>query len=325
MLVAIFVLAAQHQAQFGIYSTALTDLYRVHFPFAGPFSTQGLLFLAFAFAFAIKVPLFPFHTWLPDAHVEAPTAGSVILAGVLLKFGGYGFIRFAFPFFPEAVRYFQEPVMLLASIAIIYGAMMALVQTDVKKLVAYSSVSHMGYVMLGLFSLNATAVSGALYQMLSHGVSTGALFILVGMIYERRHTREVSAFGGLAKSMPRYALAFVLIGFSAIGLPGLNGFVGEFLILLGSWQAHRVVVAIAVLGVLFGAIYVLWLLQRMFFGSIDKAENENPGDLCLREWFVILPFLFAVIAMGIVPNVFFQRTDSAVQRVLSKVISERGD
>jgi NADH-quinone oxidoreductase subunit M len=318
MLVAIFYLAWQHKTQFGTYSTLILELYKVKIPGGGWTSPQSLLFLAFALAFAIKVPLFPFHTWLPDAHVQAPTAGSVILAAVLLKMGGYGFMRFGMPLFPQGVATFQLPMMILGSIAIVYGAWVATVQPDVKKLVAYSSVSHMGYVILGLFSMNIISASGAYYQMLNHGVSTGALFLLVGMIYERRHTREISDFGGITKVMPLFAVAFLIVTLSSIALPGTNGFVGEFLILLGSWKANAGLTALATTGVIFGAVYMLWMFQRVMFGPLKNKENEKLKDLSAREIAVLVPLIIAIFAMGIFPNVFFEKTGPSIDRMLSR-------
>lgn len=322
MLVAIFTLIMQHHAQFGSLSAYLGDLYAVKLPGEGWFSSQALLFLAFALAFAIKVPLFPLHTWLPDAHVQAPTAGSVILAGVLLKMGGYGFLRFAFPLFPDAVRQYQFVFMGLGAVAIVYGAWMAMVQEDVKKLVAYSSVSHMGYVILGLFSLTATGMMGATYQMLNHGVTTGALFLLVGMIYERRHTREISEFGGIAKVMPLFATIFLIVTFSSIALPGTNGFVGEFLILLGSWKAHPGFTVLATTGVVFGAVYMLWMTRRVLFGKITNPENQSLKDLGFRELLLLAPLVIAIFAMGLAPNVFFKKMDPSLNRILAKVSQE---
>jgi NADH-quinone oxidoreductase subunit M len=322
MLVAIFYLAYQHKVQFGTYSTAILELYKVHLSGGTFTSPQSILFLAFALAFAIKVPLFPLHTWLPDAHVQAPTAGSVILAAVLLKMGGYGFIRFAFPLFPAGVAYFQFPFMILGAIAIVYGAWVATVQPDVKKLVAYSSVSHMGYVILGLFSLNAIAATGSIYQMLNHGVSTGALFLLVGMIYERRHTREITAFGGITKVMPIFAVVFLIVTLSSVALPGTNGFIGEFLILLGSWKTNPGLTAIGTLGVIFGAVYMLWMFQRVMFGPVTHEENKKLKDLSFRELVVMAPLLIAIFAMGIYPNFFFDKMETSINRFLARSMNQ---
>jgi NADH-quinone oxidoreductase subunit M len=316
MLVAIFYLAYQHKVQFGTFSTAALDLYKLQLAGGTFFSPQSILFLAFALAFAIKVPLFPLHTWLPDAHVQAPTAGSFILAAILLKMGGYGFMRFAFPLFPQAVSYFQLTFMILGSIAIVYGAWVAMVQPDVKKLVAYSSVSHMGYVVVGLFSLNALGATGAYYQMLNHGISTGALFLLIGMIYERRHTREISAFGGITKVMPIFAVVFMIVTLSSVALPGTNGFVGEFLILLGAWKANPGLAILATTGVIFGAVYMLWMFQRVMFGPITHAENKDLKDLTAREGLVLAPMVVAIFVMGIVPNFFFDKVQPSIDRFL---------
>jgi NADH-quinone oxidoreductase subunit M len=316
MLVAIFYLAYQHKVQFGTYSLLIQDLYNLQLPGVGFTSAQSLLFLAFSLAFAIKVPLFPLHTWLPDAHVQAPTAGSVILAAVLLKMGGYGFLRFAFPLFPQAVAMYQIPFMILASIAIVYGAWVATVQPDIKKLVAYSSVSHMGYVVLGLFSMNTIGVTGSYYQMLNHGISTGALFLLVGMIYERRHTREISEFGGISKVMPLFAVAFMIVTLSSVALPGTNGFVGEFLILLGAWKTHPWLAAISATGVVFGAVYMLWAFQRVMFGPITREENNSLKDLSGREIAVLTPLIAAIFFMGVYPNFVFQKLTPSIDRFL---------
>jgi NADH-quinone oxidoreductase subunit M len=320
MLVAIFYLAYLHKVYEGHYSTLITNLYAIQID---SLSTQSFLFLAFALAFAIKVPLFPFHTWLPDAHVQAPTAGSVILAGVLLKLGGYGFIRFAFPLFPDALFAFQIPFMALGALAVTYGAWVAMVQPDIKKLVAYSSVSHMGFIIIGLFAMNSVAVTGSIYQMLNHGISTGALFLLVGMIYERRHTRQIKDFGGISKVMPLFAVSFLIISLSSIGLPGTNGFVGEFLVLLGTWKVSPWITAFAALGVIFGAVYMLWMFQRVMFGKITNKANETLKDLSLREICVIAPLIFAVFFMGLYPNFFFKKMEPSVNNFLQYSISKR--
>jgi NADH-quinone oxidoreductase subunit M len=318
MLVAIFFLAYQHKLQFGSFSTALLDLYKVQLDGIGYFSTQGLLFLAFALAFAIKVPLFPVHTWLPDAHVQAPTAGSVILAGVLLKMGGYGFIRFAFPLFPEAVHTYQYVFLLLGSVAIVYGAWVAMVQPDMKKLVAYSSVSHMGYVVIGLFALNQIGATGSIYQMLNHGISTPALFLMVGMLYERRHTKEISEYGGITKVMPLFAVMFMIATLSSIALPGTNGFIGEFLILLGTWKANPVLAIVAATGVIFGAVYMLWMVQRVMFGPLKNEANKALKDLSAREIIVLAPLMIAIVWMGVAPNFFFRKMESSITRLLER-------
>jgi NADH-quinone oxidoreductase subunit M len=318
MLVAIFFIAYQHKVQFGSFSTDIVDLYKVTLDGVGYFSPQGILFLAFALAFAIKVPLFPVHTWLPDAHVQAPTAGSVILAGVLLKMGGYGFLRFAFPLFPEAVAQYQFIFMALGAFAIVYGAWVAMVQPDIKKLVAYSSVSHMGYVVVGLFSLNSVGVTGSIYQMLNHGISTPALFLLIGMIYERRHTRQIKDFGGITKVMPLFAVAFMIATLSSVALPGTNGFVGEFLILLGFWKANHGLTIFAATGVIFGAIYMLWMFQRVMFGPLENPENKSLKDLSAREMIVLAPLMIAIFVMGFVPNLFFQKMEPSINQFLER-------
>ena len=279
------------------------------------------LFLAFALAFAIKVPLFPFHTWLPDAHVEAPTAGSVILASVLLKMGTYGFLRFAVPFFPEVALspLVTGIVVTCAVIGIIYGALVALVQPDVKKLVAYSSVSHLGFVMLGIWAATQQSVQGALMIMIGHGLSTGALFLLIGMIYERRHTREIADYGGLARVVPVFSLIFVVTVLASAGLPGLNGFVGEFLVLLGSFERHPWATGLATTGVIFAAAYLLWATQRILFNKLDKLENEHLHDLTPRELWVILPLVAGMIWMGLYPQPVLSRMDEAAKRYVQLV------
>ncbi len=273
MLLAIIGLAYLHRAATGTYSFDLLELYAL--PIAP--QLQFWFFLAFALAFAIKVPLFPFHTWLPDAHVEAPTAGSVILAGVLLKMGTYGLLRFAFPLFPQAAVFFAPYLATLAVIGIIYGALVAMVQPDMKKLVAYSSVSHLGFVVLGIAAMNTQGVEGAVYQMLNHGVSTGGLFLIVGMLSDRRHTRLISEFGGLKKVMPHLVAAFLIVTLSSIGLPGLNGFVGEFLILLGAFRWDPRMAAFAATGVILSATYMLWMFQRVNYGPVTNEKNREPA------------------------------------------------
>jgi NADH-quinone oxidoreductase subunit M len=290
---------------------------------------QFLLFVAFALAFCIKVPLFPFHTWLPDAHTEAPTAGSVILAGVLLKMGTYGLLRFNLPLFPGAARALAPVIIVLAIIGIIYGALVAMVQPDVKRLVAYSSVSHMGFVVLGLFSFTELGMQGALYQMLNHGVSTGALFLFVGFIYERRHTRLISEFGGLASPMPWFSTLFVIASLSSIGLPFLNGFVGEFLILIGMWTSRVVdhpwiVTMLAGTGVIWAAVYMLWMLQRVVFGKVTNPENARLSDLNSRETGLLLPLLFLMFFMGVYPRVFLDRSQASVETIRLRVQSPAG-
>jgi NADH-quinone oxidoreductase subunit M len=282
------------------------------------------LFIAFGLAFCIKVPVFPFHTWLPDAHTEAPTAGSVILAGVLLKMGTYGLMRFNLALFPEAAREWAPVVITLAVIGIIYGALVAMVQPDVKRLVAYSSVSHMGFVVLGIFSFTELGMQGALYQMLNHGVSTGALFLFVGFIYERRHTRMISEFGGLATPMPWFATLFIIASLSSIGLPFLNGFVGEFLILTGMWTSSFsrswLVTMLAATGVIWAAVYMLWMLQRVLFGETTNPENARLRDLNPREIGLILPLMFLMLFMGVYPRPFLDRSKAAVESIRARVM-----
>jgi NADH-quinone oxidoreductase subunit M len=281
--------------------------------------TETLLFLAFFLAFAIKVPLFPFHTWLPDAHVEAPTAGSVMLAGVLLKMGTYGMIRFCLPLFPDASHYFAPAIAVLAIIGIIYGALVALVQPNLKKLVAYSSVSHLGFVVLGIFAFHIVSMQGAVFQMLAHGVSTGALFLVVGMLYDRRHTFEISQFGGLATPMPRFAAFFLFVALSSLGLPMLNGFVGEFLILLGTYQVHWGWAAWAALGVILSACYLLWSYQRVFYGEITVEKNKTLLDVSSRERVILASMAVVILWMGIGSTFITTRTATASQSVLDQM------
>jgi NADH-quinone oxidoreductase subunit M len=344
----IYLMLMTHETTSGT-SASLLDFYNLHIPFvAGDIlNPQTLMFFAFSLAFAIKVPMFPFHTWLPDAHVEAPTPGSVVLAAVMLKMGTYGFLRFAIPLFPDAAGYFSWLFMLVAVVGIIYGALVAMVQPDMKKLVAYSSVSHMGYVMLGLFAFNAYGVSGALYQMLNHGISTGALFILVGMIYERTHSRQISEYGGLAAAMPIFTICFFIVTLSSIAVPMTNGFVGEFFILLGSYLANPKFAYAAVTGVVLGAVYMLWMFKRVFFGkagalvpevvdthhghghdhghSGHPAHASSPGhsaahpllDLNWRELVTLAPLLILIFWMGLAPNHFLNWSRASIDHFVN--------
>jgi len=284
-----------------------------------PANYQIWLFLAFGLSFAIKVPMFPFHTWLPDAHVEAPTAGSVILAAVLLKMGTYGFIRFCLPLFPNAAMQFTPLISILAIIGIIYGAWVSMVQPDIKKLVAYSSVSHLGFVMLGIFTLTHQGLQGGLLQMVNHGLSTGALFLIVGMIYERRHTRMIADYGGLAKQIPIFTTIFMIVTLSSIGLPGLNGFVGEFLVLTGTFLTNRWYAVLATTGVIFAAVYMLLMFQRVMFGKLDKEENQKLTDLSLREIIVLAPVVVMIILIGVWPQPFLNKMEKSVDHLIRTV------
>lgn len=281
------------------------------------------LFLAFFIAFAIKVPLFPLHTWLPDAHVEAPTPGSVILAGVLLKMGAYGLVRFCLPLFPNASLAMAPIISALAIIGIIYGALVAMVQPDLKKLVAYSSVSHLGLVVLGIFAFNHQGLAGATYQMVNHGVSTGALFMLVGMLYERRHTRLIAEFGGLAHPMPLYAAFFMLVVLSSIGLPLLNGFVGEFLVLQGSFLNNRLYAALAATGVIWSAGYMLWMYQRVMLGEASRMENRGLRDLEARERWLLIPVAIVIVLMGVWTGPFLRPMEASVDRIVAQIEAAR--
>jgi NADH-quinone oxidoreductase subunit M len=282
-------------------------------------TAQFWLFAAFGLSFAIKVPLFPLHTWLPDAHVEAPTAGSVILACVLLKMGTSGLVRFNLTLFPEATVDLVPVMATLAVIGIVYGAVVAIVQKDIKRLVAYSSVSHLGFVVLGIFALTVQGLQGGVIQMVNHGLTTGALFLLVGMIYERRHTREISEFGGLAKVMPIFAGAFLFTAFASVGLPGLNGFIGEFYVLVGSFLTLPVWAIIASSGVVLAAVYLLWAYQRMFTGPITVAENEGLKDLSVREMVILVPIAALIVFLGVYPKPALERIEPSVDAILQRI------
>jgi NADH-quinone oxidoreductase subunit M len=330
MLVAILYLYAQYHSATGSSSFDYTDLSRLTLPFI----PQLLCFLAFALAFAIKVPLFPLHTWLPDAHVEAPTGGSVILAGVMLKFGAYGFLRFAMPMFPLAAQYMATPIAILAVIGIIFGALMAYVQDDAKKLVAYSSVSHLGVVILGIMTMGQVAVQGAVFQMLAHGVSTGGLFLGVGLLYDRRHTRNLADYGGLWKKVPIFSALFLVIMLASVGLPGLCGFVGEFLILIGTFNADsawargglseffvapKLLAVISASAVILAAMYLLTMYQRIFFGPLDKPENRDPHlrDVHGRERWVFGFIVVAALVLGVYPQPILARSEKSVSALIS--------
>jgi NADH-quinone oxidoreductase subunit M len=318
MLVAILGLYFMAATRTGIHSFDYEFLLRN----AGPLGNAAWWFFgAFFLAFAIKVPMFPFHTWLPDAHVEAPTAGSVILAGVLLKMGTYGFLRFALPFFPQVALdpRVQAIIVTLAVVGIIYGGLVAMVQPDLKKLVAYSSVSHLGFVMLGIWALTIQSVQGALLVMINHGLSTGALFFLVGMVYERRHSRLIEAYGGIAKVVPLLATVLTIVSLSSIGLPGTNGFVGEFLVLVGSFQTYPVATAIATTGVIVAAAYLLWALQRVIYNKLDKVENEKLPDLTRRELLVLVPLLVGILWIGVYPQPILRRMEPAARHLIDIV------
>jgi NADH-quinone oxidoreductase subunit M len=308
MLIGILVLRAAHQT---FDWTAMIAAGPVISP-----ALQGWIFLAFFLGFAIKVPMVPFHTWLPDAHVEAPTAASVLLAGVLLKMGAYGFLRFSLPLLPDAARRYAPVMAVLALVAIVYGALVSLMQKDMKRLIAYSSVSHMGFIMLGLFALTPMAAKGAVLQMINHGLSTGALFLVVGIVYERRHTRLIAEFGGLSSRMPVYAAVFLVMTMSSIGLPGLNGFIGEFMILMGTFPVSWLWTAVAATGIVLGAAYMLWLYQRVMFGKIVQPANESLRDLTVREFATFLPLIVLVFWIGIFPKPFLDILDKPVERIV---------
>jgi NADH-quinone oxidoreductase subunit M len=321
MLVAIVWLAVYAIGPLGYFTTNLVELYKVAPQI--PMNIQIWMFLAFAFSFAIKVPLFPLHTWLPDAHVQAPTAGSVILAGVLLKMGTYGLLRFNLPLFPEASVLAAPYISVLAIIGIIYGALVSMVQTDIKKLVAYSSVSHLGFVVLGIFAMTQESIQGAVIQMINHGLSTGALFLLVGIIYERTHTREIADYGGIAKLVPVFSFALMFASLSSVGLPGLNGFVGEFLILLGSFQSPILnswwYTIFAASGVIFAAVYLLWMYQRVIFGEVKNPKLDGLKDMNTREIFVLTPIFIFIVWIGIYPNTFLKISDRSSAKVVKQI------
>jgi NADH-quinone oxidoreductase subunit M len=325
MLVAIIYLgyAAGTAVNGGIFTT---DWFKL-VDFAMPLEMQGWLFLLFALAFAIKVPLFPLHTWLPDAHVQAPTGGSVILAGVLLKMGTYGLLRFCLPFFPNAAHQYGMLFAVLAVIGIVYGALVSRAQTDAKKLVAYSSVSHLGFVVLGIFAFTTEAMQGAVIQMINHGISTGALFLIVGMLYERRHTRKMSDFGGIAKSVPVLSFFMILTVLASAGLPGLNGFVGEFLILLGSFSssslASPVLIAVATTGVILAAVYLLYMVYHTFWGRLELEENRSMKDLNGRELGLLVPLAALMVILGVAPASFLRMSEPAVEHLLETIETKR--
>jgi NADH-quinone oxidoreductase subunit M len=288
-----------------------------------PFNVEKWLFWAFAISFLIKVPLFPLHTWLPDAHTQAPTPGSVILAGVLLKMGTYGLIRFNLDLFPTASMEYAGIISFLAVVGIIYGALVAMIQTDIKKLVAYTSVSHLGFVVLGIFSMNEIGIQGAIIQMVNHGLSTGALFLLIGMIYERRHTREIADYGGIARVMPVFTAFFGIAMFASIGLPGLNGFIGEFMTLLGAFQSkvldNQWFAIVSATGVIFAAVYLLWMFRRVFLGVITKDENQNLKDINAKEWAMLVPLTIFMIWLGVYPSTFMKYSDASTEKLTQKI------
>jgi NADH-quinone oxidoreductase subunit M len=317
MLVGILLLYFYHLKVMGYPSFDIIAWQNLGFPS----DLQYWVFLAFFIGFAIKVPMFPFHTWLPDAHVEAPTAGSVILAGVLLKMGTYGFVRFSLPMFPQATMDFLQPMLILSLIGIIYGALVAMMQKDMKSLVAYSSVSHLGFVMLGVFAATPVALQGGVLQMINHGVSTGALFLIVGIIYERRHTRMISEYGGLSHIMPVYASVFLIMTLSSIGMPALNGFIGEFLILQGTFAAKGLwpYAAIAVIGIVLGAAYMLWLYQRVMFGKLENPLNKALPDLNFRELATFIPLIILAFWIGLYPTYFTKYLEEPVNAIVERV------
>ena len=321
MLIGIIYLGVLHAQVTGAPSFAFADLYALSIPQ----EAQLLLFLAFSLAFAIKVPLFPLHTWLPDAHVEAPTGGSIILAGVLLKLGTYGFVRFVLPIFPDMTYEWAPILALLSVIGIIYGALVAWVQPDMKKLVAYSSVSHLGFVVLGIFALTQASLEGAMIQMVNHGLSTGALFLLVGVIYERRHSRQLEDFGGIGGVVPVVTVLFVISVLASVGLPGLNGFIGEFLILAGSYPTFPVLTILGTTGVILAAIYLLWLVQKVFFGPLTHEENKTLPDIRWNELVAVVPLVIFMVWIGVHPETFLEKTRPSVTALMATVEGNRAD
>ncbi len=323
MLVAIIWLAVYASNSLGHFSTDLVELYSAAPSIVA--EVQNYMFLAFAFSFAIKVPLFPLHTWLPDAHVQAPTAGSVILAGVLLKMGTYGLVRFCLPLFPQASIKYAPFISILAVIGIIYGALVAMVQKDMKKLVAYSSVAHLGFVVLGIFAMTQESMQGAVIQMVNHGLSTGALFLLVGIIYERTHTREIADYSGIAKIVPIYATALMFASLSSVGLPGLNGFIGEFLILLGAFKSPVLnswwYTVFAASGVIFAAVYLLWMYQRVAFGEVKNQKLHDLKDMNKREILVLVPIFIFIVWIGVYPSTFLNVSKTSAKKVVEQVIT----
>ncbi len=315
MLLGILAVYFYHQDVTGVYTFDITQFHELNIPS----DLQWWIFLAFFLGFAVKVPMFPFHTWLPDAHTDAPTAGSVILAAVLLKMGTYGFIRFSLPILPEATQAFVPAVVLLSIVGIVYGALVAMAQRDWKRLVAYSSVSHMGMVMLGMFALTPVGITGSIVQQLNHGISTGALFLLVGVVYERRHTRMIAEYGGLSKVMPVYAAIFLVMTMSSIGLPTLNGFIGEVLILQGIFVVNKTWAFFAASGIVLGAAYMLWLYQRTMFGTVDNPKNENLPDISAREFATFVPLLLLAVWIGLYPKPFLDRLETSVDKVMMRV------
>jgi NADH-quinone oxidoreductase subunit M len=319
MLVAIIALYFHHHEVTGVYTTDLLRMYEL----SVPVKLQFWMFAAFALAFAVKIPMFPFHTWLPDAHVDAPTPGSVILAAILLKMGTYGFLRFAMPLFPVAAFDLMPLIGALAVVGIVYGALVAMVQKDMKKLVAYSSVSHLGFVMLGLFAFNVQGIQGGILQMVNHGISTGALFLLVGILYERRHTRLISEYGGLFQVVPVYATVFLIVALSSLGLPGLNNFAGEFLVLVGAFQSMRGFTVAATVGIVFAAVYMLWMFQRVMFGTVGNEKNRRLPDMNAREAAYMFPLLLFVFWIGLHPQTFLRKTEASVTAIVARMEEKR--